>query len=157
MTEFATRFAVLDDAIPLHRFLCVIAQPVLHAPIDPENSITEVVRVIAQDFAVLAEIDGEIVGSLGMVGVDWWYARKARFLTDRWLFAYPTVRKMGVAVAMLGMAGSVAQKSGMIMVINGHLRPRNKASGDGVLFSKPAVILPDAPADWDEVDKSLVL
>lgn len=159
MTEFTTRFAVPDDAVPIHRFLCVIAQPVLHAPIDPENSITEVMRVIAQDFAVLAEIDGEIVGSLGMKGVDWWYARKARFLTDRWFFVFPAARKMGVAAALLGQAGAVAHGSEMDMLINGHIKRRNAKVGRGVLFTKPQFIAAaDIPEmDWDAVDRSVLM
>jgi hypothetical protein len=36
---FTIRCADQDDIIPVHRFLCLVAQPVLMAPIDAEDSI----------------------------------------------------------------------------------------------------------------------
>jgi GNAT superfamily N-acetyltransferase len=139
-----------DDIAAIHRFLCLVAHPAVRAraPIDPIKSVREIKRVVDTQWAVIAEINGELVGSLGLIKVDWWYAN-AEFLTERWLFTYPALWHRGVGPALLGYAGAVGTATGLKVIINGHVRMRGTRSDRcGIWFSKPVLIAPGA----DEAD-----
>lgn len=139
------RYASTDeDVIAIHRFLCLVGQPQLCAPIDALKSVTEINRVVHDrryGFAIIAEINGEIVGSLGIIGVDWWYA-KARFFTDRWLFVYPALANKGIGMAMIAEAGAIATAADMDLLINGKAVRRNRNAGRGLLFVSHHLIKP---------------
>ena len=77
-------FATTDEeAVELHRFLCVISAPVLLAPIDAQDSMRGVLDVVHRGAAIVARLNGHIVGALGIVKAPWWYNRRAFFMTDR--------------------------------------------------------------------------
>lgn len=131
-----------EQCIELHKFLCVIAQPVLFAPIDPADSINEVLRVSEEGLSIVARCNGEIVGALGLTKACWWYNNQVEFLTDRWFFVYPQFANCGVGAGLLGEASAMAVGVGMDIVINGKLKRRAQAVGRGLLFSQPTVISP---------------
>ena len=109
------------DAAAIHRFLCVTGAPVLLAPIDPVKSMAEVLRVVQEEAAFVAERAGELVGTIGIVYADWWYAR-AGFLTDRWCFVAPSLRHRGVFAGLIAEADALAAAAGVPFVLNGKAR-----------------------------------
>ncbi len=135
------------DCIELHRFLCIVAQGVLFAPIDPNASMAEVMRVRDQGAALLVRKDGHLIGTLGLVKAQWWYNPAHGFLTDRWFFLLPQFQHSAAAVQLLAEAAAIASQSGLDLVINGHMRRRAKALGRGVIFTHPKVVVADTPPE----------
>lgn len=131
-----------EDCVELHRFLCVISQPALFAPIDANASMAEVVRVRDEGISLVARIDGEIVGALGLIATAFWYNPQARFFTDRWFFVYPVLKNTGVGSQLLAEAAAVAYEAKMPLIINGKIKRRAKMLGDGIHFTQPSVIPP---------------
>jgi GNAT superfamily N-acetyltransferase len=148
-SEFVVRLAKGDeDVIAIFRFLVFVAQPVLLAPIDGRKALVEINRIVysahsdnPDAFAWIAEIDGEIVGTLGIVSPDWWYA-DARFLTDRWNFVFPQLANSGIGAALQAEAAAMASTLGLDLIINGKFVRRNRRAGPGVVYTSPAVIHP---------------
>lgn len=124
-----------EAAIELHRFLCIIAGPVLHAPINAVDSMNGVIEVLKKGFAVTARADGHLVGSLGIIRPAWWYNRAARFMTDRFFFVLPEFRHH-VGGQMLVEAHAIAADAGCPLIINGHQKRRRNGLG----FIKPTVL-----------------
>ena len=137
--QFEIDFATTDDdAVELHRFLCVIAQPVLMAPIDANDSMAEVLRVMKEGAAITARINGELVGALGIIAVSWWYNKAFSFMTDRFFFTYPQLHHLGIGARLVAEAKIIADQAAMQLVVNGHLRRRS----NGVAFTHPTVHQP---------------
>jgi len=129
------RVADSDDILPLHRFLCLVAAPALIAPIDAEDSIAGVADVVNGNLiAFVAEINGEIVGSLGLVCPDLWYNRKVKFFTDRWFFIYPQLAHAGVGAGLQAEAHALAARAGVDLVIHGKMSRRHRAVANGVVY-----------------------
>jgi hypothetical protein len=130
-------FATSDEeAIEIHRFLCVIAQPVLYAPIDPHDSMRGVLDVVHNGAAIVARLSGHIIGSLGLIMPRWWYNTKAGFITDRWFFCYPAFHHLGVGASLLAEADALGKRAGREVIINGHMKRRSS----GVSFTRPTVL-----------------
>ncbi len=129
------RCAEEDDIIPIHRFLCLVAGPVLLAPIDAEDSIRGVADVVQGNLiAFVAEINGEIVGSLGLVAPTFWYNQRVTFFADRWFFTYPQLANQGVGAALQAEAHALASRAGVDLVIHGKMHRRHRAVGGGVVY-----------------------
>ncbi len=95
------------DAVAIHHFLCVVAGPLLPGPIDAEQSIHEVWRVVNDEIAITAWTEsGELVGSLGLIRMTHWWG-KVQFLANRWAFAVPGSRAWG---PMLREARAIARE-----------------------------------------------
>ena len=111
-----------EDARAIHRFLCAVAGPVLHCPIDRAKSLAEVRRVVLDrdyGFAYLA-LEGtgagqRLVGTIGAIFVSWWYGAD-HFFTDRWFFALPGCRWAGPR--LLAEADAVARAVGVPLIVN---------------------------------------
>lgn len=140
---FEVSFATEDEAIEIHRFLCVIATPVLHAPIDPADSMAGVLDCINNGAAIVARLNGHIIGSLGIIKPSWWYNHGHGFMTDRWFFTYPDFRHLGIAAAMLAEADAIGKSAGLPVIINGHQKRR----GNGICFTHPLVLGADGPRE----------
>lgn len=147
MTEFpeiTIRYATTDeDCVEIHKFLCVISQPVLLAPIDAQDSINEVLRVRDGGAAIMAEANGHLVGSLGIIAVSWWYNTKAEFLTNRWLFVYPQFHHTGVGAKLLAEASAIAVNANLELVIVSQARRRTTAAKTRINLVSEHIILPD--------------
>lgn len=142
--EIAIRYAQSDeDCIEIHKFLCVLSQPVLLAPIDAQDSIKEVFRVRDEGAALIAEANGHLIGTLGIVAVPWWYNTKVSFFTNRWFFIFPQFHHTGVAARLLGEASAIAHISGLQLVIFSQARRRATAAGTNLHFVSEHVVLPD--------------
>lgn len=133
--RFAVRFAETDqDCITIHRFLCMVAGPVLFCPIDAEKSMSEILRVRDEGVSIMASFDDLLVGALGLVSTTWWYGH-GRFLTDRWFFTLPQLHHLGVAGRLQAEAQLIAKDSNMDLVINGKMRRRSNR----VAYTLPSV------------------
>jgi len=124
------------DAVAIHRFLCAVAPPVLHCPIDAEKSLAEVRRVVGErdyGFAYLACADGEIVGTIGAIFVSWWYGDD-HFFTDRWFFSVPAHRWAGPR--LLAEADAIARAVGVPLIVN--LKQRRTTAA--VTFVQPVLL-----------------
>jgi len=122
-----------QDVALIHAFLCQVAGPSLLAPINPEKSIAEVYRVVKEEAAFVAEASGgALIGTIGIVYADWWYALDG-FLTDRWCFVSPEFRHRGVFEAMLVEADELAAAAGVPFIFNGKARRAHR----GAIFTSP--------------------
>jgi GNAT superfamily N-acetyltransferase len=125
-----------EDAVAIHRFLCAVAPPVLHCPIDAEKSFAEVRRVVGErdyGFAYLACAGGAIVGTIGAIFVSWWYGDD-HFFTDRWFFTLPGHRWAGPR--LLAEADAIARAVGVPLIVN--LKQRRTTGA--VTFVKPLLL-----------------
>lgn len=144
MSEITIDYVKTDaECVELHRFLYVVAQAAVLAPIDLDDSMAEVVRIRDQGVSLVARCDGEIVGALGLTAASWWFNSHVSFFTDRWFFVYPMFANLGVGARLLGEAAAIADSAQMDIIINGKLKHRAKSVGRGIHFTTPTVITPD--------------
>src|SRR5262249_33834616 len=125
-----------DDARAIHRFLCAVAPPVLHCPINAEKSLAEVRRVVGDrdcGFAHLALADGVLVGTIGAIFVSWWYGDDC-FFADRWFFTLPPHRWAGPR--LLAEADAIARAVGVPLIVN--LKQRRTTAA--ATFVQPALL-----------------
>jgi GNAT superfamily N-acetyltransferase len=123
-----------DDIVLVHKFLCMVSQPILFAPIDPLKSVTEVGRLVKDPgagFVLMAIEDGMLVGVLGVMTADWWYAHST-FLTDRFFFVVDDWKNKGTGKALEDEALGVARELNVNLIINGKMRRK----GD-VIYTLP--------------------
>ncbi len=140
-----------EDIIKIFHFLCVVARPVLLGPVDAQKAVSEVGRVVMDpfreegpepdSFAIVAEINGELVGTIGVVTMEDWYGHR-KFMTNRWFFVFPQIANSGIGAALLADAGAMCAQIGMDLVIhrNTHGR-RNRSSGRGIIFTSPPQVM----------------
>jgi GNAT superfamily N-acetyltransferase len=124
------------DAVAIHRFLCAVAPPVLHCPINAEKSLAEIRRVVGErdyGFAYLACAGDEIVGTIGAIFVSWWYGDD-HFFTDRWFFSVPAHRWAGPR--LLAEADAIARAVGVPLIVN--LKQRRTTAA--VTFLQPVLL-----------------
>lgn len=89
MSDITVRYAESDaDVVAIHAFLCVVAGPTLPGPIDPNDSATEVWRVVNHDVALMAMKGDLLVGTMGLIRPKFWWGN-IWFLCNRWFFALP--------------------------------------------------------------------
>lgn len=144
-----------EDHIAIHQFLCIVAQPALHCEIDAHKSMAEVVRVANDDVALMAEKNGHLVGTLGLIRPVWWYGL-SHFLTDRWFFVIPTMTNQGIGAALLAEAAAIGFQSNLMLIINGKMHHRAKTLGNGVWFTQPLVIAPGQQIDFDKAERDVL-
>lgn len=99
-----------------------MALPVLRCPINPKKSHDEVKRIVRDKTALMAMIDGELVGSMGLIDAVWWYGDVA-FLTDRWHFCFPVLQHGAVNKALIDEAKKIAADAGLDFIHQGKIRP----------------------------------
>lgn len=104
------------------------------APVDHMRSAIEVYRVIKDEAALMAIKDGMLIGTMGIVAPEWWYAKEGtRFMTDRWWAVLPQYQNGPVNDALVEEAGKVAQAAGLQLILHGKTRERLKG-GRPVLY-----------------------
>ena len=114
------------DMTAIHQFLLVVAEPVLQAPVDPLESLQEIIRVVRDEMALMLVHDGHLVGTMGVIQASWWYNPKVSFLTDRWHFTLPDIPPAWGRM-LLDEAVSVAERADLKFIHNGKIR-RGKTS-----------------------------
>lgn len=98
------------------------------APVDPVASLHEVFRVAAQEAALMAVMDGYLVGTMGIIKHSWWYNPAHDFLTDRWHFVLPQYRHGLVDRALEDEALAIGAAAGIPFINQGKLRRRKNGS-----------------------------
>lgn len=137
VSEVVIRYAQTDaDVQAIHRFLLVVAQDAMRAPVDPLKSLIEVIRVTKDEVALMAIYNGVLVGTMGIICPEWWYA-DGRFMTDRWHFVLPAFRNGVVNEELMAEALRVAQAANLEFIHQGKIRPAH-----GMLHARPRVHLP---------------
>lgn len=137
------RFAESDqDKVAIHQFLMVVAAPHLWGSINVEKSLREVIRVVDEEAALMAILDGHLVGTMGIIKPVWWYGDD-EFLTDRWNFCLPQFYHTEVERALETEAYRLADDAGLRFINQGKIRARK--DGTGLLF--PRIY---TPASFDE-------
>jgi GNAT superfamily N-acetyltransferase len=153
--DFKLRFPKGDeDIISIFRFLVLVARPAMLGPIDSRKAVTEVGRIVMDphrtdgpppdSFAIVAEIDGELVGTIGVTAVEQelWYSKTPwKFMTNRWFFTYPALANSGIGAALLAEAAAMCTQVGFDLLIDGKTVRRNRAAGRGVLFKMPPQVV----------------
>ena len=122
------REATEDDIDALFDFMQRVAPQSgrLLAPIDAGKSLREIRRVVGEPgygYALLAFAGEVLVGTIGVIDVDWWYSAES-FFAERWFFADPAHRAAGAA--LLAEADAIARSVDAPLVID--VRRRRKAS-----------------------------
>jgi hypothetical protein len=134
------RFATTDDdVIAIHRFLLVVAQPAMHCPVNPEKSLHEIIRVAKFEAAVMAIVDGFLVGTMGIIKPTWWYG-DGEFLTDRWHFVLPNLHHGPVNAALAAEAHAIADAAGLKFFHQGKARELK----NGVRLMMPRIYVPES-------------
>lgn len=119
-------------------------------PIDARKAVTEVGRIVMDpyrtdgpdpdSFAIVAEINGELVGTIGVTKMGFWWG-DYEAMTNRWFHTWPALANKGVGPALLAEAAAMCEQIGFDLVISGKLVRRNRAAGRGVVFeTAPTVI-----------------
>lgn len=93
------------------------------APVSPIKSLHEIIRVTKYEAALMAIVDGYLVGTMGIMKVDWWYSEDA-FLTDRWHFVLSEHQHGPVDQMLMAEARAIASDAGLLFVDQGRLRER---------------------------------
>src|SRR5690606_7256198 len=77
------RLATQDDAPKIFDLLKLMHAEVGLAPMAPDKVVRRMVAAIDGGFVLVAERDGDIVGSIGLVVDSWWYSDR-QLLRDLW-------------------------------------------------------------------------
>lgn len=116
-----------DDVIAIHRFLLVVARPAMRCPVDPKESLIEIIRVTKENVALMAIKGGLLVGTMGLIDPTWWYNPKHRFLADRWHFVLPDHQHGAVNDALMSEARKIAADAGLEFIHQGKIREKGGA------------------------------
>lgn len=122
-----------DDVIAIHRFLLVVARPAMRCPVDPKESLIEIIRVTKEDVALMAIKGGLLVGTMGLIDPAWWYNPEYRFLADRWHFVLPEHQHGPVNAALMDEARKIAADAGLEFIHQGKIREK---AGQKLMFPR---------------------
>jgi GNAT superfamily N-acetyltransferase len=113
------------------------------APVDGPVYLASILRTMRDGAALMAIVNGELVGYLGIVELSYSYAR-ASFLIDSGFWIKPEHRTGDVFKALLQEARGIADAAGMIfkLIINNPSRKR----GTRTDMERTSVILKYQPA-----------
>jgi len=98
----AIRRATVDDAETLARFNEAMAEETEDKPLDPDTvraGVRAVFDTPEQAFYLVAERDGEVVGSL-MITTEWSDWRNADFWWIQSVYVHPSARRTGIYTAL---------------------------------------------------------
>ncbi len=155
------REATAEDVGAIYDFLCRVAPPTgcVHGRLDCAKARREIARVVAErgyGYALLALVEGELAGTIGVVYVDWWYGAD-KFFAERWFFVDPDPRNRSrgprrasaagcpVGKALLWEADAIAQNVGAPLIVDGMQRRRQNSA---VVFTRQRMLDAD-PANGE--------
>lgn len=137
-----TRYAETDDdVIAIHQFLLVVAQPAMRCPADPIASLEEIIRVTRDEVAIMAIMDGRLIGTLGLIRATWWYNPAYDYMVDRWHFVLPQFHHTSVERMLIAEADSIAEAAGLEFIDQGKIRERRGNGARRKLMLMPRATL----------------
>ena len=128
-----------QDMTAIHQFLLQYAKPALRCEVDFVKSLREVMRVCSENVGIMCFVNGELVGTFGVIDATWWYG-DGTFLTDRWDFTKPEFYNRGIGDLMLDEAKKIADAAGIELIHQGKIRGEKR----GVPRMMPRVHLPES-------------
>ena len=129
--RFAETYA---DIIAIHRFLLVVGLPMLTKnlgytmddvdAVKAMHMVHAVVRVV-DGVGIMAELDGRLIGSLGMFYLDMECLKDGHgFYGDKWFFVFDEFKHTDVGDRLRAEAVSVAETNGTFFLPHPKLRRR---------------------------------
>lgn len=88
-----------------------------YMPLDETKALQTIDRVFKEGLIIVAEVDGKIVGSIGLIARQWWFSDRW-FLGDNWIFVSKDHRKSRIAIQMLKRAKQFADKTGLPLFVD---------------------------------------
>jgi hypothetical protein len=116
-----------QDCLDIHLFLCLVAQPHLMTSIDANDSINGILDARDNGHIIIAKHDDHILGTLGLIRMNWWYNTKQKFLTNRFFFCLPQFKHLGVGTRLEQEAMAIGQELGLPVLIVSHTKQRNSS------------------------------
>lgn len=134
------RYAATDeDVVAIHQFLLVVAQPAMRCPVDVEQSLMEIIRVVKDEVAIMAIKDGHLIGTMGLIRASWWYNPACAFLADRWHFVLPEHMHGLANKLLIEEARKIAGMADLEFIHQGKIRVKN-----GQALMMPHAYLPES-------------
>lgn len=111
----------------------------MHCPVNAEKSLHEVIRVAKEEAAIMAIVDGFLVGTMGIIKPTWWYG-DGEFLTDRWHFVLPEHHHGAVNDLLIAEAHAIADAADLKFFHQGKARVLK----NGVRMMFPRIYVPES-------------
>lgn len=121
----------------LAEFLIPMASEVALAPVNVDVALENGWRAVEQGMTYVARRDGEIVGTLAMIRVPYWYADPERFtfLIDQWFYVAPDARFGQIGVRLLREVREMAREADIRAFIRVANPNRRKATNEAGAFA----------------------
>jgi len=84
--------------------------------VNEAKSIAFIQSVLSTGFVLVAELNGEIVGSIGLTLTSFWYSDDTA-LVDTWFYIKPNARRSSVALRLLRGAKQHSKELGLILIV----------------------------------------
>jgi GNAT superfamily N-acetyltransferase len=124
MIEYVTE----DEGIPeLFEILVKFHGEFGIAPLDIENTLRVVRDVVHNHCAIVARVEGQLVGTFGIIETALWYSARSTVLVDKWLYVVPEHRgKVAVLRALLHAGASFAEEVHLPLYVYPNHSPRRE-------------------------------
>lgn len=117
MNGLSLRFAKSDDEESICVLLGEMHQEIGLFPLSMRKVMKQVREVLKDGRALVAEIDGHIVGSIGLLGSEPWYSEQ-QIITDYWIFVSSEIpKRLSVFRAMIAKVTEYAKETRMPLVL----------------------------------------
>lgn len=130
------------DVLAIHRFMLdnAVAE-MAEVPVDSDVYLEHIAGTARDGVALMATVDGELVGYLGIRASRYCYAQE-QFLHDDGLYVLPRHRDGDVFMALLQEAKGIAEHAGMILKIidtnpTKARRPKGRAVTAAIIGYRP--------------------
>ena len=111
------RWAEADDHQAIVVLLNEMHKEIGSFPLSPAKLTAHVGEVLTSGKAMLAEIDGEVIGSIGLLGSEPWYSEQ-KIISDYWIFvSREAPKRLSVFRAMVAEVKAYAADVGIPLVL----------------------------------------
>ena len=111
------RWAEADDHQAIVTLLNEMHAEIGAFPLSHAKLTAHVGEVLTSGRAMLAEIDGELIGSIGLLGTEPWYSEQ-KIISDYWIFvSRETPKRLTVFRAMVAEVQTYARDVGIPLVL----------------------------------------
>ncbi len=108
--------AVSEDVRGIYELLQEMHGELPMMPVNLAKSLAFIEHVLEKHFILVAEVDGAIVGSIG-VGPDQWWFSDHWFLSDYWTYVSKPHRQSTIAVQLFDKIKQFADKTGLPLIM----------------------------------------